>query len=63
MLVIATIVDKEGFEWLEQEACGILDARRGITLLANNSTQLQEYQVGADDFLTAQQAALEFADQ
>src|SRR5690242_17862969 len=63
MMMIATIIDDERLERLEQQLRGILDADRAIPLLTHDATQLLEHKVGAGSVFAAQDAAFKLADQ
>jgi hypothetical protein len=63
MLVVAAIIDEKRLKWFEQELRGIVYAKSTVTLLAQDTSQFLQDQIGARDFLAAEHASLEFADQ
>ena len=63
MIVIATIVDQQRLERLEEQAGGIADVRGALALFAHGMAQLPQNQIGAGGLLATQYAAFELADQ
>jgi hypothetical protein len=60
--MIAAIIDDEWLEWPEQELCRILDVVNAVPLIAQDTSQFLQHEVGARDFLAAKYASFELAD-
>jgi hypothetical protein len=63
MLVVPAIIHEKRLERLEQQLCGIFDAESAVTLLAQDSSQFLQNQIGASNFFATQHAAFELAGQ
>ena len=63
MMAFASVVDKKRLKRLEQQSRRTIDARCAVALLANDTSQFLENEIGAGNFIAAQHGAFELADQ
>jgi hypothetical protein len=63
MIVVAAVVDHEGFERLEEKPRRGTDARRAFALIARDPPQFLENEIDSGNILAAQHTALELTDQ
>ena len=61
--MIAAIVDKKQFKWLEEQLSGFIETSCLVSLLAHDAPQFLQDQIAAGDGVAAQHAALKFANQ
>jgi hypothetical protein len=63
MAVLAEIVDQKRLKRFEEQPGAMADAGRTLALVAGETAQFLQHQIGAAQVVAAQQAALEFGNQ